>query len=160
MVWACFSGRRKGPIRVLYGDPNVGRGGIRAVDILQLYGEVLPQLVQEDDVFMQDNARVHTAHIVRDWLQSASIETMEWPPYSPDLNPIEHVWSKLKQLIYKLYPELLNGTMSGETLRQAIITAINDAWEAIDNEFLWSLTESMERRVGAVIAANGSYTKY
>jgi transposase len=41
-------------------------------------------------VFMQDNAPIHTAHIIKDWLEEMAIEVLEWPPYSPDLNPIEH----------------------------------------------------------------------
>ncbi|GFV58762.1 transposable element Tcb2 transposase [Trichonephila clavipes] len=42
-------------------------------------------------LFMDDNARLHRATIVNECLQSKDISRMDWPAYSPDLNPIEHV---------------------------------------------------------------------
>ncbi|GFS85215.1 transposable element Tcb1 transposase [Trichonephila clavipes] len=42
-------------------------------------------------LFMDDNARLHHANIVDERLQSEDITRMDWPAYSPDLNPIEHV---------------------------------------------------------------------
>src|SRR5207302_464771 len=46
----------------------------------------------QDILFQQDNSPVHKAYNVINWLERNSIEVVEHPPYSPDLNPIKHVW--------------------------------------------------------------------
>ncbi|GFT20582.1 transposable element Tcb2 transposase [Trichonephila clavipes] len=45
-------------------------------------------------LFMDDNARLHRVNIVDECLQSEDITRMDWPAYSPDLNPIEHIGSR------------------------------------------------------------------
>ncbi|KFM73743.1 hypothetical protein X975_15342, partial [Stegodyphus mimosarum] len=40
-------------------------------------------------VFMDDNARPHRENIIRECLQSEDITRMDWPAFSPDLNPVE-----------------------------------------------------------------------
>jgi transposase len=66
---------------------------------------------------MQDNALIHTAGKIKNWLQGHGITVMEWPPYSPDLNPIENAWAKLKERIYELHPELLNETEANKAFK-------------------------------------------
>lgn len=62
------------------------------LDILQ--NHILPvSNGSEARIFMQDNSPVHTARIIMDFLGQQRFETMQWPPLSPDLNPIENVWS-------------------------------------------------------------------
>jgi transposase len=55
---------------------------------------------------MQDNAPIYLARQIQQWFKDNGIPLMKWPPFLPDLNPIEHAWAKLKELIYKLDPEL------------------------------------------------------
>ncbi|GFX86295.1 transposable element Tcb1 transposase [Trichonephila clavipes] len=50
-------------------------------------------------LFMYDNACPHRANIVDECLQSEDITRMDWPTYSPDLNPTEHVWDMLGRRI-------------------------------------------------------------
>lgn len=46
---------------------------------------------------MPDGASVHRAHIVKQILAEMRIKILIWPPYSPDLNPIENLWAAMKQ---------------------------------------------------------------
>ncbi|GFV55584.1 transposable element Tc3 transposase [Trichonephila clavipes] len=55
-------------------------------------------------LFMDDNARPHRANIVDECLQSVGITCMDFPAYSPDLNPIEHVWDMLGRQIAARQP--------------------------------------------------------
>ncbi|GFW60683.1 transposable element Tcb1 transposase [Trichonephila clavipes] len=54
--------------------------------------------------FMDANARPHRANIVDECLQSEDITRMDWPAYSPDFNPIEHVWDMFGRQIADRQP--------------------------------------------------------
>jgi transposase len=72
---------------------------------------------------MQDNASIHTAYKVRDWFKEQRIPCVDWLPYSPNLNPIEHVWKVLKKTVLDLHPEL-EDIQGEENIRQALGTAL------------------------------------
>src|SRR3712207_9545501 len=65
-----------------------------------------------------DNLPAHKAEAVRDALDRAGLRHRHLPPYSPDLNPIEQAWSKLKT---RLRAE---GARSREALEQALGPAL------------------------------------
>lgn len=55
-------------------------------------------------IFMQDNSPVHTAGNVMALLSRQNFELMDWPPLSPDLNPIENVWSYMENNWPTIHP--------------------------------------------------------
>ena len=52
-------------------------------------------------IFMYDNDPKHTSGLIKDWLKRKRIQTLPWPPYSPDINPIENLWEELEQGVKK-----------------------------------------------------------
>ena len=69
-------------------------------DIFLAYVEhVLCPALKPHDVVVMDNLSSHKVSGVRRWIESAGAEVLYLPPYSPDLNPIEKAWAKLKQLL-------------------------------------------------------------
>ena len=80
---------------------TIYQGGTTA-ERFQQYLEVnlLPTL-GPDDVVIMDNMRSHHARAVKDFLDKNHIKYLYLPPYSPDLNPIENMWSKIKAYMKK-----------------------------------------------------------
>ncbi|GFS94760.1 transposable element Tcb2 transposase [Trichonephila clavipes] len=63
--------------------------------ILNMYVHFGVPWAQQKFVLMDDNACPHPANIVSECLQSKDITHMDWAAFSPDLNPVEHVWDML-----------------------------------------------------------------
>ncbi|GFX13629.1 DDE_3 domain-containing protein [Trichonephila clavipes] len=103
-----------------------------------------------DFLFMDDNARPHRANIVDECLQSVDITRMDWPAYSPDLNPIEHVWDMLGRRIAARQPCPPCLT----ELRRALL----DEWCNIPQDQIDNLILSMPRHCKACIASSGRHT--
>ena len=61
---------------------------------------MLPQL-NSSSVIVMDNMKSHHAKAVKDLLDSSGVRYIYLPPYSPDRNPIEKLWSKVKAFLLK-----------------------------------------------------------
>lgn len=109
----------------------------------------------EGAIFHQDNASVHTAYVVHDWLADQNFETMAWPPYSPDLNLIENVWACLKAKIYEI-----KGMPDTQDTLDFVILVAQEAWSELVSDMLENLAITMPHRVQQVIDNDGWYTSY
>lgn len=159
MVWGCIGRFGVSELVVMARDEFSPRGGYSA----QSYTDTLEfglLEVYEGQTFVQDNAPVHTARYMQDWLNQNWIKVLpNWPPYSPDLNPIEHLWARLKELLYNLHPELDSVHSKEEQLR-LLTNWLPEVWQQLKPEWIDAVLNSMPDRLQAVIDANGWQTKY
>ena len=131
-------------------------GNVNAVryiaDILEPHVVPYAENFGADFIFMQDNARPHTAQITQNFLRHENIETMNWPANSPDLNPIENLWD----MMGRRFRALPNPPANLDELT----VAISEIWNDIDQADMRTLILSMRRRCEAVIQARGGNTRY
>lgn len=151
MVWGCFTSQGVGKCAPLMGSVNTEAylsicGPLILASIWDRWG-----IRHSECTFQQDNARPHISRPAMAWFREHGITLMDWPASSPDLNPIEHLWREVKKRVYML-PRPAN---LDELWAQFV-----EEWQKTSPEYCKALVESMPRRMAAVLAAHGGYTKY
>lgn len=98
---------------------------------------------------MEDGASSHTARQTQWFRSQVGLISLPWCPSSPDLNPNENIWGKIKKK--------LNALRVRPKKQDEVRAAIDDAWDSITFEEILELIDSMPARVQAVIAAQGGH---
>ena len=151
MFWGCIAGTEQGASLFWEKEWGTITSDTYSQKIVPLIHGMVPMKPQLS--VMQDNAPAHTSAVTMNELRERSIITNNWPPFSPDLNPIEHVWGSMKDYIQYHYPRLDGGRQrSHDELRDIVKEAWDDATKP---EKLEKLIRSMHRRCEAVIRARG-----
>lgn len=144
-VWGAIWYGGKSPLRIL--THNVTGA---------TYCETLNLFLQTNNlplnwILMDDNARPHRAAIVNEFKTRHGIRSLSsWPPYSPDLNPIENAWDYLGRRVQDRGVENL----------QQLAVMLQKEWDSMPQQYIDTLVGSMRRRIGAVLRSRGSFTKY
>lgn len=152
MFWGCFSGLGVGPLEAIEGTMNSEKY------LVILRHHLVPKIQQwfglriRTCTYQQDNAPCHKSQAVKAFLQNQRFATMEWPPYSPDLSPIENLWAIIKAKLH------IRATSTPAELTQRVLQIWND--EATMGPHVRALAESMPRRVRACIDNNGGPINY
>jgi transposase len=81
--------------------PCVIDGPINGVSFRAYVEQILAPTLKAGDVVVMDNLGSHKGHGVRSAIRAAGAKLFFLPPYSPDLNPIEQVFAKMKSLLRK-----------------------------------------------------------
>jgi hypothetical protein len=90
-------------------------------------------------VFMQDNARPHVHSDVMSYLMAKGITCLDWPASSPEMNPIERIWSILKRRV------AAHGAQTAEQLKLAITTSWNEIPQEVIDKTVMSYHRALER---------------
>ncbi|KAK8038141.1 transposable element tc1 transposase [Apiospora phragmitis] len=157
MFWGCFSGLGKGPgifWEKDWGSITAETYRSHTIPIIHGWIQLCQQQLGDQLILMQDGAPAHSASGTILDLQERGIQTIQWPPYSPDLNPIEMCWNWMKDYFEDKYG--LIEKPSYDRLR----IWVKEAWVELPDDYLQSLLQSMPERCMAVIEANGMHTKY
>ena len=88
--------------------PFVLDGPINGEWFLAYVEQVLVPTLRPGDVVVMDNLGAHHAEGVRARIEAVGARVLYMPPYSPDLNPIELCWSKLKGILKQLGARTVN----------------------------------------------------
>ena len=147
MVWGCMSSKGLGRLHFIDGIMNS-----------EVYVEILRDcmLPSARDIlgrrfqFQHDNDPKHTSKKVTEFLKQKKVKVLVWPPQSPDLNPIEHLWEEMGRRRQAKNPRN----------RQELKDVLQRVWDEIEPHVCQNLVDSMPRRLQAIIAAKGGPTKY
>jgi transposase len=97
-----------------------------------------------------DNDPKHRSRIVQDFLREHVPEILDWPSNSPDVNPVENLWSIMKRRVEKRKPSDLD----------ELDQFLHEEWQNIDLSTINNLIKSMKNRCLALITSKGERINY
>ena len=110
---------------------------------------------QDEYTFMEDGDPKHQSQETKVWKKNKGIKFIEnWPPNSPDLNPIENLWAVLKRRVAQRKPSDL------EEIKKYLVEEWK-LWNRFeDDNFIERYINSMPKRISLVIRSKGFPIKY
>ena len=102
-------------------------------------------------IFQHDNAPPHVARKTKERLVEEGVMVVSWPPYSPDLNPVENLWAIISSNVYRETACFENEDLVWKSVKRVS--------EAISNDTCSKLVKGLPDRVEAIARNNRGYLK-
>jgi hypothetical protein len=151
MVWAGVGHNMKTPLVFIPEGVKVNQIIYRNLLRKEVRPWMRKQGLEETLVFQQDGATSHTANETQAWCKrnfDDFIPKLEWPPYSPDLSPLDYsIWGILEQRACSFAHKDIN----------SLIEALQREWDALDQETVNRAVAQLPKRVKECIEAEGAH---
>ena len=113
-------------------------------------------MLQNNFIFQQDGATAHTSHATQDWISQNTPEFIkkdEWPPNSPDLNPLDyHVWGAMLDKFKNYSPRPKD--------KKELIVVLQSIWNDLHQESIDKAILSFRKRLQAYIREDGGHFEH
>lgn len=125
-------------------------------DLLPKLTEDCNTLLPNGFIFQQDGAPAHSSRLAQEWINQRVpdfIQKDEWPPNSPDLNPLDyHVWGAMHDK-YKSY-------MPKPTNKEELKVALEAIWEGLPQDSINLAVLAFRKRLQTCIKADGGHIEH
>jgi len=148
MIWGAIS--EHGAVRIFFLSPGTTMNGPRYVELLAEKLKI-HMAVHNCTIFMQDGAPCHRSKVIKTFLAENRIKVLDWPGNSSDLNPIENLWTNMKNKVAEKRP----------SSAKDLVKVIKEVWvKEISQEFCRNPVHSMPRRLQEVIKNGRGSTNF
>jgi transposase len=150
-AWGCFSSGGLGYLYIF--NQTLDAKLLKTIYDTHLLSSsqlVFPEDPPQQWWLLADNDPKHNSRLAINWLHNNGISCLEFPTYSPDLNPIENLWADVARRVE------VRDVSTMEKLQDVVA----EEWAATDKQLLTKLAHSMPKRCREVIEAKGDHINY